>query len=370
MEIKAEKRINQMEPWIDEAEKRAVMEYLDSGGWLTEFKKTQEFEEMIADYVGSRYACVVSNGTISLTIALMALGIGHGNEVIVPDYTMIATANAVVLAGARPILVDIDPENLCLNLDLAEEAITPKTKAIMFVSINGRCPDMNRVVALARKYNLFLIEDAAQSLGSRYKDKHLGTFGEIGSFSFSSPKIITTGQGGALVTDDDELFSKISKIKDFGRSSRGVDFHEIIGFNAKFTDLQAVIGIEQMKKLDWRVKKKKEIYKLYLDLLTDIKEIEFIDTNLEDCSPWFIDILVKETGTREALAGFLNEKGIGTRPFYPAIHTQPPYARVSGEFSNSERVSQRGLWLPSSSFLTDEDVAMVCGEIRGYYQHG
>lgn len=360
------KRINQMEPWIGEEEKRAMVEYLDSGGWLTEFKKTKEFEEMIADYVASRYASVVNNGTISLVIALMALGIRNGDEVIVPDFTMIATANAVVLVGAKPILVDIDVTNLCLDLEKAEEAVSPRTKAIIYVSVNGRCHDMNRVVALARKHDLYLVEDAAQSLGSRYKGKYLGTFGDIGSFSFSFPKIITTGQGGALVTDNEELSTKISMIKDFGRPKRGVDYHEIIGLNSKFTDLQAVIGIEQMKKLDWRVKRKKEMYKLYLDLLQDAEQIKFVDTNLEGCSPWFIDVLVEGNGVRDDLAKFLDTRGIGTRPFYPAIHTQPPYSYISGDFKNSEYASQRGLWLPSSSFLTDEDIERVCEEIRSF----
>ncbi|MCJ7742967.1 MAG: DegT/DnrJ/EryC1/StrS family aminotransferase, partial [Dehalococcoidales bacterium] len=304
------KRINQIEPWIGEEEKRAMVEYLDSGGWLTEFKKTVEFEQMIASYVGSKYASAVNNGTVSLIIALMALGIKGEDEVIVPDYTMIASANAIVLAGAQPVLVDIEPSTLCLDLKLAKEAVTGKTRAIMFVSINGRCPDMNLVTALARKYNLYLIEDAAQSLGSRYKGKHLGTFGDIGSFSFSTPKVITTGQGGALVTNDEGLYRQISMIKDFGRPKSGVDYHEIMGLNSKFTDLQAVIGIEQMKKLEWRVKRKKEMFRLYYHLLRDISAIEFVDTNLEDCSPWFIDILV-DAKIRDSLATFLNGRGIG-----------------------------------------------------------
>jgi len=361
------KRINQMEPWIGEEEKRAMMEYLDSGGWLTEFRKTREFEKLIADYAGSRYASVVNNGTISLVIALMALDIGNGTEVIVPDFTMIASANAVVLVGAKPVLVDIDPSNLCLDLEKAEAAIIPQTKAIMYVSINGRSHDMNKVIALADKYHLHLLEDAAQSLGSRYQGKHLGTFGEIGSFSFSFPKIITTGQGGALATDNEELFRKISLIKDFGRPPSGVDYHEIIGLNSKFTDLQAVIGVEQMKKLDWRAKRKKQIYQLYHDLLQNTQQIRFIDTNLEDCSPWFIDIVVDGEGTREALAKFLDERGIGTRPFYPAIHTQPPYSHISGDFENSENISQKGLWLPSASFLSDQDIERTCVEIKRFF---
>jgi len=363
-------RINQMEPWIGEEEKRAMMEYLDSGGWLTEFKRTREFEQSVANYVGSKYASAVNNGTVSLTIAAMALGIGRGDEVIVPDYTMIASANSMVLIGAEPVLVDIDRENLCLDLDLAEEAITPKTKAIMFVSINGRYVDMERLLSMAHRHNLFLIEDAAQSLGSRCQGKHLGTFGEVGSFSFSTPKIVTTGQGGVLVTDDEQLHRRISLIKDFGRSRSGrstgaADFHEILGFNFKFTDMQAVIGIEQMKKIDWRVKRKKEMYELYHDLLQGIREVNFIETDLDDTAPWLIDIIVERK--RDELASFLDQRGIGTRPFYPSIHTQPPYSSVEGDFENSEYVSHTGLWLPSSTFLTNDDIERVCTEIRNFF---
>ncbi len=359
--------INQVEPWIGEEEKKAMKEYLDSGAWLTEFKKTREFEQMIADYVGSKYASVVNNGTVSLFTAVMALDIKNGDEVIVPDYTMIASANAVFLAGAKPILVDINPKNLCLDLEKTEKAITPKTKAIMLVTINGRYPEMEKFVELAKKHNLFLIEDAAQSLGSEYKGKKLGTFGIVGSFSFSPHKIITTGQGGALVTDDEELYKKILKMKDFGRPQGGVDYHEIMGCNFKFTDLQAVIGIEQIKKIDWRVKRKKEIYKLYNDLLKDIKEIEFIETNLENTAPWFIDILLDKE-KKEKLISFLKEKGIGTRPFYPAIHTQPPYSWVKGNFENAEDISERGLWLPSSLSLKDEDIKYICDKIKEFFK--
>lgn len=359
-------RINQVEPWIGEEEKRAVMEYLDGGGWLTEFKKTREFEQMIADFVGAKYASVVCNGTVSLTIALMALGIKGDDEVIVPDFTQIASANAVVLAGAKPVLVDIDATTLCLDLNLAEKAITPRTKAIIFVSLNGRCPNMNEVVALVHKHGLYLIEDAAESLGSTYQGKHLGTFGIIGSFSFSPSKIITTGQGGALVTNDEGLYRDISSIKDFGRFRSGVDSYRIMGFNFKYTDLQAVIGIEQMKKLEWRVKRKKEIFALYEQELKEIPEIKFIDTNLEDTSPWFVDILVPDP---LALKNYLEERGIGTRPFFPPIHSQPPY-RLNGEYPNSEYVSAHGLWLPSSSFLSNEDIKRICNEIKAFYQRG
>jgi perosamine synthetase len=360
------KKIRQIEPWIGEEEKSAVLDYLNSGGWLTEFERTRDFERIIANYVDSKYCSVVTNGTVGLAAALMALGIGKKDEVIVPDFTMIASANAVILAGAKPILIDINRNNLCLDLDQVEKVVTDRTKAIIYVSLNGRCSDMDKVVDFANHHNLKLIEDAAQSLGSRYKDKHLGTFGSIGVFSFSYAKIITTGQGGALVTDDNELYKKILMLKNSGRSNSGVDFSETIGYNFKFTDLSAVIGIEQMKKLDTRVKRKKEMYKHYKELLQDIPQIEMVNTNLKDTSPWFIDILVENN--KDKLAAFLDKKGIGTRPFYPPIHTQPVYSHTKGDFKNSEYFSQCGLWLPSSSFLTDEDIETVCNEIHEYFK--
>ncbi len=357
------KIINQIEPWIGNEEREAMAKYLRSGGWLTEFRMTRKFERLISEYVGSRYVSAVNNGTVSLSIALMALEVNREDEVLVPDFTMIASANAVLLAGAKPVLVDIERETLCMDLSKAKEAITPRTKAMIFVSLNGRCPDMAKVRKFAIQHGLFLIEDAAQSLGSRYNGKHLGTFGDVGSFSFSTPKVITTGQGGCLVTDNELLYNKIKRLKDFGRERGGVDIHDELGFNFKFTDLQAVIGIEQMKKLGWRVERKKEMFMLYRKLLEDIEEVEFVSTNLEDTSPWFIDILVPNP---LELQNFLKERGIGTRPFYPPVHTQAPY-RLNRKFPVSEYVSKHGLWLPSSSFLSDKDISNICSEIRRFF---
>ncbi len=248
-----------------------MAEYLRSGGWLTEFKKTAEFEQMIAEYTGSQFCCAVSNGTVSLAIALWAAGVGKGDEVLVPNFTMIATPNAVALVGARPVLVDVEPRTLCMDLDCSVKAITNKTKAIILVSSNGRAPNMAAYQNFCKKYDLFFLEDAAQSLGSFQNGKHIGVFGDAGSFSFSSPKIITTGQGGALVTNNEVLYHKIKKIKDFGREKGGTDWHDILGFNFKFTDLQAVIGIEQMKKLPARVQRNKQIYQLHVSELSILR---------------------------------------------------------------------------------------------------
>lgn len=354
-----------MEPWFGEEEANHVYEYMKSGGWVTEFKKTREFEAMIAEYTGSKYCSVVTNGTVSLSIALLACGVGAGDEVIVPDFTMVATPNSAELIGAKAVFVDIDRQNLCMDFDRMKEAVADRTRAVIFVSINGRYPDnINDFISFCKSNNIWLIEDAAQSLGSRCNGKHLGTFGEIGCFSFSAPKIITTGQGGALVTDNEELFEKIKRIRDFGRERGGIDHYLTKGWNFKFTDIQAVIGIEQMKKLEWRVKRKKEMGLLYENLLSGIPEIELIPANHNDTPLWFYDILVEY---RTQLMDYLKSKNIGTREFYPPLHSEPAY-NYAGNFPTTEEISKKGLWLPSSSFLTDEQIEYVCQEIHEFYK--
>lgn len=357
--------INQMEPVFDENERNALYDYMLSGGWVTEFKKTREFESMIADYTGAKYCSVVSNGTVSLSIALMACGVGVGDEVIVPDYTMVATPNAAELIGAKAVFADISKDNLCMDYNSMTAVVTERTKAVILVSINGRYPDnMEQFVSFCKQKGIHLIEDAAQSLGSKIGEKHLGTFGEIGSFSFSAPKIITTGQGGALITDDEELYKKIKMIRDFGRTSGGSDHYLVKGWNFKFTDIQAVIGIEQMKKLPARIEKKKQMARLYCDMLSDIQGVDLIPTNIENTAPWFFDMLCDE---RENLIEHMKEHGIGTRPFYPALHAEPAYGYCDQSFPNAEEIAQRGLWLPSAITLEEEQITRVCDCVRKFY---
>lgn len=357
--------IPQMEPWFDENEARAVYDYMKSGGWVTEFRKTREFEKRIAEYTGTQCCSVVNNGTVSLTIALIACGVGPGDEVIVPDYTMVASANAVKLAGAEVVFVDICRENLCLDFDLMRKAVSSRTKAVILVTINGRYPaNLEGFIDFCRERGLKLIEDAAQSMGSFKNGRHLGTFGDIGSFSFSSQKVITTGQGGALITNEEVLIDRIRKLRNFGRAKGGCDHYLSMGWNFKFTDIQAVIGLVQMRKLPWRVQRKKEIYARYRKYLEGILGISLIPTKLEDTSPWFIDILV-EDGRREDLMEYLKGKGIGTRPFYPALHTEPVYGRT-GSYPVAESISHKGLWLPSSSHLDDQTIDRICTEIRTF----
>lgn len=360
------KFIPQMEPWFDEKETNAVTSYMHGDGWLTEFKKTEELEQMIAKYTRARYCIMTVNGTVALILALLALGIKRDDEVLVPDITMIATPNSAKLLGIKPILVDVDKDTFCMDLEAARDAITLRTKALLYVPLNGRSGNMKRVLEFCREHNLYLIEDAAQALGSYWSNKHLGTYGDIGTLSFSVPKVITTGQGGALLTNNRTIYKKIKTLKDFGRARGGIDIHDQWGWNFKFTDLQAVVGIEQMKKLATRIKRKKEIYKRYTQGLKDVKEISFIPTDLAKTSPWSIDIYVDKP---LKLASYLKNKGIGTRPVYLAIHTQKIYRDKSykGKFSVSSKYARTGLWLPSSSKLTNQEVDYIIKNIKQYY---
>lgn len=361
------KIIPQMEPWFDDEERLAIDAYMRENGWITEFKKTQEFEKVLADYAGTKHCIVVNNGTISLTLAAIASGVKAGDEVIVPNYTMIATPNSVKMFGAIPVFVDVEPETLCLDINLVEQAITPKTKAIFLVLANGRYPKsgIEAFENLARKCNIILLEDSAQSLGSFYPDgRHQGSVGMAGSFSFSTPKIISTGQGGAVVTNDDEVAFKLKRLKDFGRSGGGLDIHDSIGYNFKFTDLQAIIGLEQMKKIQWRVQRKKEMFELYKQGLSNCSSVKFFDQDTEITAPWFIDVLVEN---KLELMEYLKAKGIGSRLMYPPINNQEAY-KAPGNHPVSNLVGEKGLWLPSAAQLNDEEIDYICNCILQFYK--
>ena len=357
-----------MEPWFGQDETNEINAYLAEGGWMTEFRRTAKFEEQIAKYTGAKHCIVVNNGTISLTLAAIVCGIGYGDEVIIPNYTMIASPNSIKMIGAVPVFVDVEPETLCLDIALVEKAITSKTKAIMLVTANGRSPKagIEAFVELAAKHGLKLIEDAAQSLGSFYPNgTHMGLMGEVGSFSFSAPKVISTGQGGALVTNNDEIATKLRKLKDFGRSGGGNDIHDSIGYNFKFTELQACLGVVQMEKLEWRVNRKKEILILFKTHLKSCSGIQFFEQNLQNTTPWFIDAKVEK---RTELIEFLKSENIGTRIMYPPINRQIAY-NVEGNFPVSEEIGNSGLWFPSASQLEDESILRICLAINNFYNN-
>jgi len=357
--------INQMEPWFDNQEQEALNNYMGNGGWVTEFKKTFEFQDLIKEFTGAKHCFIVNNGTISLTIMAMAAGIKAGDEVLVPNYTMVATPNSLKIFGAEPKFIDVDSNTLCISLEEIKKNVSSNTKAVFLMNANGRYPsDINEIVSYCKNNNLILLEDSAQALGSFYPDGvHQGRKGIAGSFSFSAPKIISTGQGGAIITDDDDLAYNVSRLKDFGRSGGGNDVHEMIGFNFKFTDIQAVLGIVQMGKLDWRINRMKEIYYRYKENISNINEIQFFNQDLKNTTPWFIDVKATKRGD---LMAFLKINNIGSRIMYPPINKQKAY-NLEGEHLVSNEIGEKGLWLPSSSKLTNKQIDYVCDKIKEFY---
>ena len=358
--------ISQMEPWFGPEEKAALARYMDEGGWLTEFKNTQSFEEALAQYTGAKHCIVVTSGTTALMMVTMALGLGPGDEVIVPNYTMIASPNSVFCTGATPVFADVERETLCLDIKAAEAAITTRTRAIMLVNAKGREPKsgIKAFEDLARRRNLALFEDACQALGCFYADgRHMGVASLVGTLSFSVPKIITTGQGGALLTNDDAFAARLRRLKDFGRARGGLDIHDSIGYNFKFTEMQAVIGLEQLKKLGIRLEMKKRIWNRYAQGLAGVNQVSLFPQDLENTAPWFIDTMVKD---RDGLMTHLKAQGIGTRVMYPPINKQLAY-QETGEHPVSNLVGDEGLWLPSATQLSDADIDRVTATIKVYY---
>lgn len=359
--------IPQILPWIDEDEVKEVSAAVRST-WVTEATRTAKFEEMFKELSKAPFAYAFSNGTVTLFTALKVLGIGEGDEVIVPSFTFIASINPIIIAGAKPVLVDIDKNTFCINADLIEEKITSKTKAIMPVQLYGQCADMDKIMKIAKKYNLFVIEDAAQAVGVKFNDKHAGTFGDYGSFSFYGNKTITTGEGGMLVTNNEDLGKKAYQYKNHGRLEKGKFIHETIGLNFSFTEMQAALGISQLNKLDKIIKRKQEIRDIYVHELSGIKEIVFpkIDSRVNPVH-WFTNIMVPDA---EKLAEELKKREIQTRRFFYPVYKQPCYSKLDFglNYPNTEYVYRSGLSLPSSYILTNEEIKMICNEIRKIFE--
>lgn len=367
------KNIPQYEPWVDDHTKNEIQKYVNKLGFLTEYKVNETFESQICQFLGVKYCSTVNNGTIGLSLALLAVGVKKGDYVAIPALTMVATMNAILLIGAIPILVDVDPETSCMSSISLEGLLQvsgkyeDKIRAIIYVSLNGRWDrtgELHRVVAKAKSKGIAFIEDAAQSFGSQVGETRIGNFADITSFSFSMPKIISCGQGGCLVTNDKNIAKRIKQLKNFGRSDSGGDEYSSFGINSKFTELQAATGIGQMVTIDERIAKKREIYKIYQRELEG--RVNFLPTNLEEVVPWFIDIYFPDKMHKERVMGNLAKSRIGVRPIYTPLH-QHSYIRnveMHYKMSVSENLSSLGLWLPSSFNLTEDLIKYICYRIK------
>jgi len=359
-------RIPWWKPVIGKEEHKFIKQALDNN-FPNDGPLTTQFENEICKLIGCNYAVAVTSCTTAMFLSLKALGVGHGDEVIVPDMTFIATANAVEMTGAKPVLVDIETETLNINSDSFQKSITDKTKVVMPVHVSGRAVDMDKIMNIAKKNDLYVIEDAAEALMSKHKGKYLGTFGNLGCFSFSPNKTITTGQGGVIITNDDALHKRLRELKDQGRPIRGTggdDLHETIGYNFKFTDLQAGLGLGQITYLESRMDRIKKIHQIYEENLKNVEGIKLLDFDILGGElPQWSDALVER---RDELDTYLEGNGIGCRRFWLPIHTQKPYRKVDDDFPNSTSLSKKALWLPSAYTLSDEDVMEVCTHIRKF----
>jgi len=359
------------EPLIGERELELVQDCLRRGWISSAGEYVEAFERAWARYCGRDYGIAVSSGTAALQVALGCLELQPGDEVILPDFTMFACAVAVVSWGARPVLVDADPETWCLDVTKVEEKITPRTKAIMAVHIYGHPVDMDPLFDLAYRYNLKIIEDAAEAHGAEYKHRRCGSFGDISCFSFYANKIITTGEGGMVLTDSRAMAERARSLRNLYFGTRERFLHEDIGFNFRLTNLQAAIGLAQLEMMEERLAKKRWLAMTYKERLKDIPGLQ-----LPAEKPWAKNVywmygivLNPETGFNAHQFGqLLAEQGIETRPFFIGLHRQPALIKrgfVTEEtFPVSDYLSSQGLYLPSGLTLTESKLDRVCEAIR------
>ena len=367
----ATKPIPVNEPVLSEESKRNVIDALETGWISSAGKYVSEFEAGFAEFLGVKYAVTVSNGTTALHLAILSLGIGKGDEVIVPAFTMAATWLAVIHASAKPVFVDCEPDTYNIDPSLIESKITKKTKAIIPVHIYGLPAEMDSILKIAKKYKLFVIEDAAEAHGAEYKGKKCGSLGDVNCFSFYANKIITTGEGGMVVTNDEHLAKEARKLKDLYHSDQKRFIHEKIGYNYRLTNMQAALGCGELKHIGQYVAKKQHLAKLYSELLKDITGIRLpITRPLVKNVFWMYSILIDERKlflTRDDLKVKLKERNIDTRDFFYSPTDQPilkPYLSAGDRFPVTDFVSRRGLYLPSGLAITDQQIKAVAKNIE------
>ncbi len=357
-------------PRLSSRERELVMECLDSTWISSKGKFISQFEQSFARYNRVNHAAAVSNGTVALHVALEALGVGPGDEVLVPSLTYIASANAVAYTGATPIFVDSEPDYWQMDVVDAERKITERTKAIMPVHLYGHPCDMDAVSAFAKKYELFVVEDCAEAIGSEYKGSKVGGLGHVATFSFFGNKTITTGEGGMVLTQDKRLHERIVKLKGQGLSDDREYWHDVIGFNYRMTNICAAIGCAQMESLEEILAKKGQIANWYKEGLADLP------VSVQDQAPWAVNtywltsITTNVVEARDPLRAALRARGVETRPVFNPLHLMPMYVGDEGEsaFPVAQSIADRGISLPSYPDLSADDIAEICRQISDFFR--
>ena len=365
-------KIPLLKPYFDYEEIEEIKTVLDSG-WVSQGPKVKEFEDKITEYLGVKYAIAVTNCTSALHLALLSIGIKKGDEVLVADYTFPATGHSVLYCGAMPIFIDVDLRTYNMNLNLMEEKINDKTKAIIPVHTFGQPAEMDAIMEIAEDYNLKVIEDAACALGAKYKNKFAGTIGDIGCLSFHARKGITTGEGGMVVTDNKDLADKIRNLSVFGMTSAWdreksdkfiiPEFTEL-GYNYKMSDITAAVGVAQLRKLDKIIERKRELAKYWDEKLQEIEFIEspYVSKNVKHIYQSYVALVDKRIN-RNKLIEMLVKKGIQTQIGTYASHIQPVY-NSTGKCPNSLEIFNRSLALPMYYMLRKEDIDVAVALLR------
>ena len=345
------------EPLLGKEELRNATQAIKSGWVSSKGKFITEFEEGFARFCGVKYGVATANGTVALHLALVALRIGKGDEVIVPALTFVATASAVTYTGARVVFVDSHPDYWCIDPERIERKITKRTKAIIPVHLYGHPCDMDPIMDIAKRHSLYVIEDAAEAHGAEYKGRKVGSFGDINCFSFYGNKNITTGEGGMCLTNDEKLTQRMKILRDHGMNPDKSYWHDIVGFNYRMTNMQAAIGVAQVNRLDEFVIRKKEIAKIYNSLLKNVNGVTLpLEMPWAKSVYWMYSILTTED--RDDLMKQLQAQGIETRPFFYPLHLLPPY-KSDEELPVATKLSVSGISLPSGVTLREEDVRKV-----------
>lgn len=354
------------QPMLDGNELEYITDCICSGWISSQGKYVQQFEELFSDYVQGVYALAVSNGTVALHLALATLGVGPGDEVIIPDLTFAAPVNATIYVGATPVLVDIDPNTLCIDIAALQKAITPKTKAIIPVHLYGHPADMHKIMEIARDSKLYVIEDCAEAIGSVYKGKHVGSYGDASIFSFFGNKTITTGEGGMLLFREPAFNDRARMLRDHGMSKQRRYWHEEVGFNYRMTNIQAAIGVAQLERIHEFVERKRWIAELYHDRLLGIDGLR-LPGDFGDVinSYWLYTFVLPEdlTAHRNNIIDVLLKNGIEVRTTFYPVHQMPPYKKYMMDkngYPVSEYISSSGISLPSAYTMEESDINRVC----------
>ena len=361
------------EPYLKGNEKKYLDDCLKTNWISSQGKYIEKFEKLFSKYHDSLNAVATSNCTTALHLALKAYGIGKGDEVICPALTFISPANMVVLSGAELRLVDIDEKTLNINPAQIEDKITKKTKAIIVVHQFGHSADMKSIMDIAQKNNLIVIEDNAESLGGYFKSKKLGTIGDISTFSFFGNKIITTGEGGAILTTNNKIADKCRELRDHGMSKNKKYFHTDLGYNYRMTNMQAAIGLAQLEKLDFILRKRLDQMNLYYELLNNIKEIklrEFADW----CTPvhWLMTVTLNSNFNRNKIIEKMRAFNIECRPMINPVHHALHFKNKFrlDDFPISNYVSENSIHLPSGTGLSNKDIVKVCDSLKKILKSG